>query len=116
MASLKIRLIPGFVYGLRHASLHLIASDEFSYGGSVPLAGGKAARSDCDGSLRRLVDDYLEVWALAGFPSSNGCKWMSPFSAFVSSAFVGLADAVVLIENLVRMDEHSDPGFGRRAL
>ena len=116
MASLKIRLIPGFVYGLRHASLHLIASDEFAYGGCMPLAGAKAARPDRDGSLRRLVNDYLEVWALAGFPSSNGCKWMSPCSAFVSSAFVGLADAAVLIENLVRMDEHSDPGLGRRAL
>ena len=61
MASLKIRLIPGFVYGLRHASLHLIASDEFAYGGCMPLAGAKAARPDRDGSLRRLVNDYLEV-------------------------------------------------------
>lgn len=116
MASLKIRLIPGFVYGLRHASLHLIASNEFAYGGCIPLAGEKTDRSHCDGALRRLVDDYLELWALAGFPSSNGCKWVSASSVFVSSAFVGLADAAVLIENLIRIDEHSDPGFGRRAL
>ena len=67
----------------------LVYSNDSSCRGLVQLAGAKVDHYGCDGPLRRLVDGYLELWAMAGFPSSNGCNWVSPSSVLLAVLLLG---------------------------